>query len=294
MAAGRVRHRHRLRPQAAEPQGRADRGRRRQADGRAAAALLASDRAGRRCHRHAAPGARARRGPDPVPRQGRPARPGALALRPPRRLALLRPRGGRRHPLLLPRLDVRRAGPLRRPALRARERRAHPRPRAPALVPGRGALRPGLGLPRPGREEAGAAALRLPGGARRGRDARGRRQQHRRRRAADRSLQLAAALRKRGRPLPRAGAARQLQRHPVRGADGPDARGELREHRDRRDDHLDPPPRGRPRVPPRGRAGAADPARGAEPARGDMAGSSRSAGCCRSTTTASASTPWAG
>ena len=76
------------------------------------------------------------------------------------------------------------------------------RARAPALVPGRGALRAGLRLSRPAGEEAGAAALRLrwrrcdAGRVRRGR-----------RSAASAAaapaiipVQLAAALRERGRP----------------------------------------------------------------------------------------------
>ncbi len=44
---------------------------------------------------------------------------------------------------------------------------------------------------------------------------------------ADHSLQLAAALREPGRPVPRRDPAFELQRHPVRRADGPDAEGHL-------------------------------------------------------------------
>ena len=96
----------------------------RHADGRAAAPLLASGRPRRRRHRHPAQGARAGRGPDPVPRRAGPA-------------GLVHPRcchrgtslyygkvEERRHPLLLPRLAVRRRGPLPRAALRARRRRS--------------------------------------------------------------------------------------------------------------------------------------------------------------------------
>ena len=75
--------------------------------------------------------------------------------------------------------------------------------RAPALVPGARSVRPGLGLPGPAGQEAGAAALRVPGGARRRRIHRSRRQQHRRRRTADHPVQLAAALREPGRSVPR-------------------------------------------------------------------------------------------
>ena len=114
----------------------------------------------------AARGARAGRGPDPVPRQDRPAGPGARALRASRHHALLRQGRGARHPLLLSRLAVRRRRPLPRAALRARGRPL-PRPRASALVPGAGALRPDLRLHGPAREEAGAAALRMPRSPRR-------------------------------------------------------------------------------------------------------------------------------
>ena len=200
--AHRTRHRHRLRPPEADPPRRTGRGGRRHADGRADAPLLAPHRHGGRCQRHAAQDPRAGRGPDPVPR--RPGSPwlAVPALRAPRRVAVLRQGRRPRHPLLLPRLAVRRAGPLPGAALRAR-RRARPRPAPPALVPAAGTVRPDLGLHGPAGEEAGAAALRMPGGAGRRRVPRGRRHQHRRRRAADHPLQLAAALREPGRPLPR-------------------------------------------------------------------------------------------
>ena len=101
---------------------RTDRGRPRHADGRAAAPLLASGRPRGRCRRDTPqPGARAGRGPDPVPRR---AAAGAglvhAALLPSRHHALLRQGRGARHPLLLSRLAVRRRRPLPRAALRAR------------------------------------------------------------------------------------------------------------------------------------------------------------------------------
>ena len=116
-------------------QARADRGRRRHADGRAAAPLLAPDRPGRRCQRHAAPGARARRRPGAVSRQERPAGSGVSALHAPRRVADVRQGRGARHPLLLPRLAVRRAGPLPGAAVRAQPRRAEPHRRRQPWYP---------------------------------------------------------------------------------------------------------------------------------------------------------------
>ena len=211
------------------------------------------------------PGARARRGPDPVSRRPGPAGPGASALRPSRRLALLRPGRGRGHPLLLSRLDVRGRRPLPRPAVRARGRQA-PRQRPPALVSARGALRPGVRLPRPAGEEAAAAADRRARAARRGRVARGRRHQPRRRRPADHSLQLAAALGERGRQPARADPARRVLGPPVRAGDGADARGRVGDDRARRARHQLSRPRRRPAPAPRHRGGDADAAGRAEPA----------------------------
>ena len=82
-----------------------------------------------------------------------------------------------------------------------------------------------------------------PRTARRRRIRRSRREQHRRRRPADHSLQLAAALREPGRPVPRRDPALELQRHPVRRADGPDAEGHLGPRRRRRQGHLAAPAR---------------------------------------------------
>src|SRR6185312_16490265 len=122
------------------------------------APLLASDRALRESHRAAAEHPHPGRGSDPLPRPEGPAGPALSALRPSRHDALLRPCRGGGHSLLLSWLAVRREGPLPRSALRARGRPAS-RPRAPALVSGRGALRPRLGLYGPAREEACADAL---------------------------------------------------------------------------------------------------------------------------------------
>ena len=176
----------------------ADRGRSGHADGRADAPLLASGRAGLACHDDAARGPRAGRGPGPVPR--RHGRPGLVhaALRASRHHALLRQGRGARHPLLLSRLAVRRRRPLPGAAVRAGGRPAS-RPRAPALVSGAGALRPDLRLHGAAREEAGAAALRMPGSPGRRRVHRCRRHQHRQRRRRHRALQLAAAFRERAR-----------------------------------------------------------------------------------------------
>ena len=65
---------HRLRHRALDLHRGADRGRPRHADGRAPAALLAPGRPRRRRHRDAAQGARAGRGPDPLPRRRGPGR----------------------------------------------------------------------------------------------------------------------------------------------------------------------------------------------------------------------------
>src|SRR6185436_16323988 len=157
-------------------------------------------------------------------------KPGLVLPRCARRDALLRQGRGTRHPLLLSRLAVGRARTLPGAALRGRRRQQASRQGAPALVPGRGALWPGLRLPRPAREEAGAAALRLPGRARAGRIHRGRRFLDRRRRPAADPLQLAAALGERGGPVPRADPARLVLRHPIRAADGRHAEGEVRRH----------------------------------------------------------------
>ena len=92
----------------------------------------------------------------------------------------------------------------------------------------------------PGREEAGAAALRMPGKDGRRRVRRGRRFLHRRRRAGRHSLQLAAAFRERGRSLPRPGAARLVLGAAIHQHDGLDAGGEVRDVAARRHRALDP------------------------------------------------------
>src|SRR6185295_7241306 len=123
-------------------------------------------------------------------------------LLPSRHHALLWPRRGAWDSLLLSRLVVRHARPLPRTAVRA-GMRAQTRSRAPALVSRAGTLRADLRLYGPAGEEAGAAALRLPGNARARRVDRSRRQQHRFRRRYDRALQLASTLRKRAGCVPR-------------------------------------------------------------------------------------------
>ncbi|CAA9383621.1 MAG: Alpha-ketoglutarate-dependent taurine dioxygenase, partial [uncultured Ramlibacter sp.] len=253
----RARCRHRIRQACADLAHRADGGRPGHADGRAAAALLAPDRTGRRRDRHAAQGSRAGRGPDPVPRQGRPARPGVSALRAPGQFAVLRQGRGARHPLLLPRLAVRRAGPVRGAALRT-GRRQGPRPHPPAVVPGAGAVRTGVDLHGPTGEEAGAAPLRMPGAPGSGRIPGSQRQQHRRRRAAGHSVQLAAALREPGRPVPRRHPAFVVQRHAVRRADGADAAGDLGVAAAERTHGVGPKDAGRQDLPPHQRGRAAD------------------------------------
>ncbi len=118
----------------------------------------------------------------------------------------------------------------------------------------------------PAREKAGAAALRVPGKDGRRRIRRGRRQLDRRRRAGRHPLQLAAAFRERGRPLPRAGAARLVQRAAIHQHDGLDARGEVRDVAARRHRALDPQPGRRQDVLPGDRSRPPHPARRAQSA----------------------------
>ena len=218
-------------------------------------------------HRNATRGAGAWGRPDPVPRQDRPAGAGASPLRASRHHALLRQGRGARHPLLLSRLAVRRRRSLPGTALRTRRRHV-PRPRAPALVSRAGALRAGLRLHGPAREEAGAAALRMPRSPRRGRVHRCRRQQHRQRRPADRALQLAAAFRECRRSLSCRRPAWHAQRAAILGDDGAHAgRGAVRAHAARRPRIVDAPPCRRHRDARLGGSGAADPARRAQSAR---------------------------
>ncbi len=241
------------------------------------------------CHRYPQKSARAGRRPDPVSRQARPGRSAARPLLPPRHHALLRQGRGRRHPLLLPRLEVRRRRPLPRTALRARGRPVQGQG-PPALVPGRGALRADLRLHGAGGEKAGAAALRLPGDHGRRRVRRGRRFIDRRRGPGGHSLQLAAAFRERGRSLPRAGAAWIVQRAAVHQHDGFDAGGEVRDVAARRHRALDPPSGRRQGLLSRHRGCPSDPARGGQSARCPVRPRRiRSAGRCRSTTLPSAS-----
>ena len=195
-----------------------------------------------------------------------PAGPGACALRASRHHALLRQGRGARHPLLLSRLAVRRRRPLPGAALRAGGRPV-PRPRAPALVPGARTIRPDLRLHGPAREEAGAAALRVPGDPRRGRVPGCRRHQHRQRRRRHRALQLAAAFRERAGHLSRPHPAREFQRHAVHRSDEPDAQGDLGLYRARRKSLLDAHAGGRKAHAAHDRGGAAHPACRAQPVR---------------------------
>ena len=119
----------------------------------------------------------------------------------------------------------------------------------------------------PADKEAGAAALRMPGKDGRRRVRRGRRYLDRRRRAGDHSLQLAAAFRERGRSLPRAGAARIVQRAAIHQHDGLDAGGEVRDVAARRHRALDPPSGRRQGVLPGDGGRPPHPARGAQSAR---------------------------
>ena len=85
---------------------------------------------------------------------------------------------------------------------------------------------------------------------------------------ADHSLQLAAAFRKRGRSLPRAGAARLVLRPAIHQHDGLDAGGEVRDLAARRHRALDPPSGRRQDILPRDRSRPPHAARGAQSARG--------------------------
>ena len=126
---------------------------------RADAPLLAARSPCPRRQRSAARGEDPRRGPDRVPRRrgGRACSIRAACTAAPR--LLYGQRRGRRHPLLLSRLEVRRQGHcLEQPC--EPERRQPPRAARQPWYPVRRALRPRLGLHGPAREDAGAAALR--------------------------------------------------------------------------------------------------------------------------------------
>ncbi len=87
-------------------------------------------------------------------------------LRPSRREPVVRPQRGKRHPLPLPRLEVRRDRAMRRRPLRAGGKRLLFQDQAHELSPDR-ARRRAVGLSRPARTQAGGARLRLDaGGAR--------------------------------------------------------------------------------------------------------------------------------
>ena len=84
---------------------------------------------------------------------------------------------------------------------------------------------------------------------------------------ADHSVQLAAALRERGRSVPRAGAARLVQRRAVHQRDGLDAAGDIRDVAARRHGALDAQDRRRQDFLSRDRGRAADAAGRAQSAR---------------------------
>ena len=130
------------------------------------AALLAAGGAGRRAGR-AAPrkaGTAAGREPGAVPRRAGPLRPAAPALSAPRRRPGVWPARERRPALLVPRLAVRRDGPVPGDAGRAREQPALPQHQAAGLSGG-GEQRRAVGLHGP-RRAAGVSGLRLLRGAR--------------------------------------------------------------------------------------------------------------------------------
>ena len=137
----------------------ADGERRRHADGRAAAPVLAAGAAvggAARARRGAQEDHRHGRGAAGLPRHQRPGRHHRSALPAPRRQSLARPQRGVRHPLRLPRLEVRRRRALRRHAdLLSRPQRqgqdAH------QGLSGARAGRDGLGLHGAARAHAGAA-----------------------------------------------------------------------------------------------------------------------------------------
>src|SRR6185503_17040548 len=138
------RHRYRLWAPPPVLDARADRRGPRHADGRAAAALLASGGPRRRRGCDAVRAAGAGGGPGALPRRWRPAGPPRGGLRAPWHHAVLRARGGARDPLLLSRLALRRGRPLPGAAVRAR-RRPPARSHSPALVSRARALRADLG-----------------------------------------------------------------------------------------------------------------------------------------------------
>ena len=132
------------------------------ARGRAASPLLAPGgyRAG--ADRRAAHPVRAHpgRGPGPVQGQERERRPDPGPLRPPRRLADVRPGRGAGHLLRLPRLAVRHRGQLPGDAGRARRQQVPP-DRQDAGLPGAEVHRHVLGLPRPAARARDPALRRL-------------------------------------------------------------------------------------------------------------------------------------
>ena len=91
-------------------------------DGQAVAPLLGAVPAGRGTARAGLPAGQGQadgRAPDRLPRQQGPRRPDRRVLRPPRRLAVVRRERGLRHPLPLPRLEIRHHRAMRRSAVGA-------------------------------------------------------------------------------------------------------------------------------------------------------------------------------
>ena len=250
-----------------------------------------------RRRRDAAPGARARRRPDPVSRRRRPRRAGPSALRASRRLALLRPGRGRGirccyHGWLFD-VSTATASTSRASPTAARCSGNVRQPWYP-LEERYGLVFAYLGPP--DRKPLLPRYRRARRSSTPGEFTRGRRLEHRRRRAADHSVQLAAALRERGRPLPRADPARRL----LSGHQFVPAMAQMPKV------EWSTTERG-VRVESAGARSTTASASGASPRRrcrrcascrarawAGTARSNRSAGCCRSTTRTSASTSPAG
>ena len=219
------------------------------------------------CDRHAAPGPRARRRPDPVPRRRRAAPDWcmrAAVIAAPRSITA-RSRSAASAAAITAGCSTREGRCLEQPCepegglFRDKVRQPwYPLEERYGLI---------FAYMGPPRAQAGAAALRMPRGDGRGRVRRGRRLLARRRRAGDHSVQLAAALRERGRSVPCAGAARLVQRRAVHHRDGRDAAGDLRDVAARRHGALDAPDGGRQDLLPRDRGRDPDLARGAQSAR---------------------------
>ena len=242
-------------------------GRPRQANGRVAAQVLAPRRPCSRCKRHAAKGARARRGPGPVPR---PAGAGRVCCTPAaaiaaRHFTTARSRTTASAAAITAGSSTRQGHCLEQPC-EPDGGKFKDKVRQPwyPLEERYGLIFAYMGPPE---KQAGAAALRLSRDDGRGRVRRSRRFIDRRRRAGDHSVQLAAALRERGRSVPCAGAARLVLGRAVHQHDGVDAGGDVRDQRPRRDRAVGAQAGRRQGVLSRHRGGVPDAARRAESAR---------------------------